>query len=61
MPGDVILSVDGTAIFSGPQLRELIPKAPAGAAVALQIERGQDLFEVRVPLSSVTMTEEVPS
>jgi hypothetical protein len=54
MPGDVILSVDGTAIFSGPQLRELIHKAPAGAAVALQIERGQDLFEVRVPLEPVS-------
>jgi hypothetical protein len=53
LPGDVILSADGTAIFSGPQLRELIHQAPAGAAVALQIERGQDLFEVRVPLEPV--------
>jgi S1-C subfamily serine protease len=54
LPGDVILSVDGTAVSSGPQLRELIQKAQAGAAVALQIERGQDLFEVHVPLEPVS-------
>ena len=53
LPGDVILSANGTDIVSGPQLRDLIHDTKPGAEISLDIERGEARFEVRVHLEAL--------
>ena len=46
LPGDVIISVDGTDIVTLEQLREEIEKLPGGEASVLQVQRGNGLVFV---------------
>jgi S1-C subfamily serine protease len=49
--GDLIDEVNGTAVVSGEQLRDLVQKLPAGAEVAVRLTRGGKQKEMKVPLN----------
>jgi PDZ domain-containing secreted protein len=49
-PGDVIVAVNGTAIFSGEELRDLVHALPAGEPLSLRVERAGAFDDVEVRL-----------
>jgi S1-C subfamily serine protease len=49
--GDLIDEVNGTAVVSGEQLRELVQKLPAGAEVAVRLTRGGKQKDLKVRLN----------
>jgi len=52
--GDLIDEVNGTAVVSGEQLRDLVQKLPAGTEVVVRLTRAGKPKEVKVPLNGAT-------